>query len=273
MICAIGDALLDVVVRLAGPIAEDTDTDGRTRVGPGGQAANVVAWVAALGGSSRFLGVRADDAAGRLVQGELCAARRGAGGTGGRRGNGDGRLDRASRRAPHDAHRPRRGADLRPGRPRPDVARRLHDPARPGVLARPRADRLDGEGRGAHRAGERRAREPRPLRDRGTRARSASRRSGSSWRSSRPDVVLGNEDEHELAGPLDAPTVVVKRGRARASRCGRATRSGTTRPAPRRSWTRPAPATRSRPGSSSTGSTSASRRRHAASRVWEPSPR
>jgi len=71
VICTLGDLLLDVVVRLAGPIAEDTDTDGRTRVAPGGQAANVAAWVAALGGRSRFLGVRADDPAGRLLAAEL----------------------------------------------------------------------------------------------------------------------------------------------------------------------------------------------------------
>jgi sugar/nucleoside kinase (ribokinase family) len=71
VICTLGDLLLDVVVRLAGPIAEDTDTDGRTRVAPGGQAANVTAWVAALGGRSRFVGVRADDPAGRLLAGEL----------------------------------------------------------------------------------------------------------------------------------------------------------------------------------------------------------
>ncbi len=71
MICTLGDLLLDVVVRLAGPIAEDTDTDGRTRVAPGGQAANVAAWVAALGGRSRFLGVRANDSAGRLLALEL----------------------------------------------------------------------------------------------------------------------------------------------------------------------------------------------------------
>ncbi len=75
MICALGDLLLDVVVRLDGPIAEDTDTYGRTRVAPGGQAANVAAWVAALGGRTRFVGVRARDAAGRVLAGEL--ARRG----------------------------------------------------------------------------------------------------------------------------------------------------------------------------------------------------
>jgi ribokinase len=63
--------LLDVVVRLDGPIAEDTDTYGRTKVGAGGQAANVAAWVVALGGSARFIGKRARDAAGRLVAEEL----------------------------------------------------------------------------------------------------------------------------------------------------------------------------------------------------------
>lgn len=71
MICTLGDLLLDVVVRLDGEIAEDTDTYGRTRVAPGGQAANVAAWVAALGGRARFVGVRARDAAGRMLGDEL----------------------------------------------------------------------------------------------------------------------------------------------------------------------------------------------------------
>jgi sugar/nucleoside kinase (ribokinase family) len=71
MICVLGDLLVDVIVRVDGPIAEDTDTYGRTKVGAGGQAANVAAWVAALGGRSRFIGKRADDAAGRLVAEEL----------------------------------------------------------------------------------------------------------------------------------------------------------------------------------------------------------
>ena len=71
MICTLGDLLLDVVVRLEGPIAEDTDTYGRTRVGAGGQAANVAAWAAALGGRARFVGKRARDAVGRLLADEL----------------------------------------------------------------------------------------------------------------------------------------------------------------------------------------------------------
>jgi sugar/nucleoside kinase (ribokinase family) len=67
VICTLGDMLLDVVVRLDGPIVEDTDSYGRTRAGAGGQASNVAAWVVALGGRARFIGKRASDPAGRLV--------------------------------------------------------------------------------------------------------------------------------------------------------------------------------------------------------------
>jgi len=71
VICTLGDLLLDVIVRLDGPITEDTDTYGRTRVGAGGQAANVAAWIVALGGRARFVGKRACDPAGRLLAEEL----------------------------------------------------------------------------------------------------------------------------------------------------------------------------------------------------------
>jgi sugar/nucleoside kinase (ribokinase family) len=71
VICTLGDLLLDVVVRLHGPIAGDTDTYGRTRVGPGGQAANVAAWIVELGGEARFVGKRAADPAGRMLADEL----------------------------------------------------------------------------------------------------------------------------------------------------------------------------------------------------------
>ena len=71
MICTLGDLLLDVIVRVEGPIAQDTDTYGRTRVGAGGQAANVAAWAVALGGRGRFLGKHARDPVGRLVAEEL----------------------------------------------------------------------------------------------------------------------------------------------------------------------------------------------------------
>jgi ribokinase len=71
VICTLGDLLLDVIVGLDGPIAEDTDTYGRTRVGAGGQAANVAAWAVELGGRARFLGKRARDPAGRILAEEL----------------------------------------------------------------------------------------------------------------------------------------------------------------------------------------------------------
>jgi len=71
MICALGDLLLDVVVRLEAPIEADTDAYGRTRVGAGGQAANVAAWAAALGSPARVIARRADDLPARLVAEEL----------------------------------------------------------------------------------------------------------------------------------------------------------------------------------------------------------
>jgi sugar/nucleoside kinase (ribokinase family) len=73
LVCAIGDLLLDVIVRLDGPIQPDTDTYGRTRVGVGGQAANVAAWAAALGGRGRVIAKRGRDAAGRIAADELAA--------------------------------------------------------------------------------------------------------------------------------------------------------------------------------------------------------
>ena len=71
MICVLGDAHLDVVVSARGPVAEETDTPARTSVGVGGQAANVAAWVAALGGRARLIAARGTDLASQLVAGEL----------------------------------------------------------------------------------------------------------------------------------------------------------------------------------------------------------
>ena len=71
LVCAVGDLLLDVVVRLDTPIAEDADTYGRTRAGPGGQAANVAAWISALGGRGRLVARHARDPAGTMLQIEL----------------------------------------------------------------------------------------------------------------------------------------------------------------------------------------------------------
>jgi sugar/nucleoside kinase (ribokinase family) len=66
-ICSLGDLVLDVIVRLEQPLAADADATSRIVLRPGGQGANVAAWVAALGGRSRFVGKRADDDAGVLA--------------------------------------------------------------------------------------------------------------------------------------------------------------------------------------------------------------
>jgi len=71
VICVLGDAHIDVVVRLAGPLVEETDTPAATSVGVGGQGANVAAWVTALGGRGRLIAARATDLAAGLVAAEL----------------------------------------------------------------------------------------------------------------------------------------------------------------------------------------------------------
>ena len=68
MIVTLGDLLLDVIVRLRQPLAEGADADAVTRLGPGGQAANVAAWVAELGGRALFVGKLADDKAGHFAR-------------------------------------------------------------------------------------------------------------------------------------------------------------------------------------------------------------
>jgi sugar/nucleoside kinase (ribokinase family) len=73
LVCTLGDLTLDVVVRLAGPIAVADDTDAEIVVGPGGQAANVAAWAATLGASARFVGKTGADDAGELVRARLAA--------------------------------------------------------------------------------------------------------------------------------------------------------------------------------------------------------
>jgi ribokinase len=71
VICVLGDAHIDVVVALSGPPAAETDTPASTVLAAGGQAANVAAWVMALGGRSRLIAARGTDAGARLVADEL----------------------------------------------------------------------------------------------------------------------------------------------------------------------------------------------------------
>ena len=70
-ICCLGDLALDVIVRLDQPLARGADATSRITVRPGGQAANVAAWVAVLGGRARFIGKRGADHAGELAAAEL----------------------------------------------------------------------------------------------------------------------------------------------------------------------------------------------------------
>jgi sugar/nucleoside kinase (ribokinase family) len=70
LVVTLGDLLLDVVVRLGAPPAPDDDVPAAISLVPGGQAANVAAWVRALGGEARLVARRADDAAGRLIAAE-----------------------------------------------------------------------------------------------------------------------------------------------------------------------------------------------------------
>ena len=72
MLCSLGDLLLDVVVATRQDHWEHGgDTSAATRVGAGGQAANVASWVVALGGRARVVAKRAGDLAGELIAADL----------------------------------------------------------------------------------------------------------------------------------------------------------------------------------------------------------
>jgi sugar/nucleoside kinase (ribokinase family) len=68
---SLGDLILDVVVHLDEPLVPGDDRAATTRVGAGGQAANVAAWAAVLGAEARYVGKRGADAAGELAAREL----------------------------------------------------------------------------------------------------------------------------------------------------------------------------------------------------------
>ena len=76
LVCTLGDLLLDVIVRLDSRLAPGDDAAAATTLAPGGQAANVAAWAAALGANARIVAVQADDDAGAILRRELESARR-----------------------------------------------------------------------------------------------------------------------------------------------------------------------------------------------------
>ncbi len=205
-----GDLLLDVVVRVDGLIEADTDTYGRTWVGPGGQASNVAAWVVELGGHARLIARRADDTAGRLLGEELerrgveleGPVREGSTGTVVSIASPDGRRTMLTDRGVSPDFAPE---ELDPGWL--SVCETLHvptyslarDPLRSTAVAAVRAARRNG------------ARISIDLSSAAVLAEG-----GAELRQLvgelEPDVALANEAEAELFGTLDAPTVVVKRG-------------------------------------------------------------
>ena len=71
LVCTLGDLALDVLVRLARPVATGGDTDAEILLAPGGQAANVAAWASAHRASARFVGTRGDAGVGRVRDHDL----------------------------------------------------------------------------------------------------------------------------------------------------------------------------------------------------------
>jgi sugar/nucleoside kinase (ribokinase family) len=70
-VVTLGDALVDVIVETGGAAVPDDDVEAEIAIGPGGQAANVAAWVAYLGAPASLITVLGTDPAGRLVRDAL----------------------------------------------------------------------------------------------------------------------------------------------------------------------------------------------------------
>ena len=71
LVCCLGDVMLDVIVDSPTGLVADDDTPARISLAAGGQAANVAAWVCALGGRARIFGPRSTTDSGRLVEDAL----------------------------------------------------------------------------------------------------------------------------------------------------------------------------------------------------------
>ncbi|HET7476044.1 MAG TPA: carbohydrate kinase family protein [Dermatophilaceae bacterium] len=70
-VCVAGDVMLDLLVTAQTGLVPDDDVPASVTVGPGGQAANVAAWVAHLGGAARLFGPRCTDPVGDLLDRQL----------------------------------------------------------------------------------------------------------------------------------------------------------------------------------------------------------
>jgi ribokinase len=207
MICALGDLLLDVIVRLEGPIAEDTDTYGRTKVGAGGQAANVAAWVAALGGRARFIGKRAGDPAGLLIAEEL--QQRGVEVVGPKADSGTGTVVSIATPDGRRTMLSDRGVSVELQTKEIEEAwfagcERLHLPAYSLVAPPIRGAAIE--------AAEFAPRISVDLSSTAALEAAGVERFRAMTMELGPDIVFANEEEAELVGPVDVETFVVKRG-------------------------------------------------------------
>jgi ribokinase len=72
-VVVLGDVMVDVVVRLSGPVAPGSDSPARVAFQGGGQAANTAAWLAVAGARVALVGRVGADAAGRDAAEELGA--------------------------------------------------------------------------------------------------------------------------------------------------------------------------------------------------------
>jgi sugar/nucleoside kinase (ribokinase family) len=73
-VLVVGDVMVDVIARLARPIARGSDAPAQISFGGGGSAANVAAWLAAAGASPLLVGCVGDDACGRAARSALLGA-------------------------------------------------------------------------------------------------------------------------------------------------------------------------------------------------------
>jgi sugar/nucleoside kinase (ribokinase family) len=203
LVVTLGDLLLDVIVRLDEPLVPGDDRPATSRAGAGGQAANVAAWVVAVGGKARFVGKRGTDEAGEVVGADL----------GGRgvdvRGPADGRTGIVVSIAS--------GSERTMASDRGSAPDLRADELEPDWFA---CDVLHVSGYSLHRE---------PLASASTRASELARERGarvsldlSTWtdiddvfrtrvRELRPDVVLAGERERQAFGELET-VWVVKRG-------------------------------------------------------------
>ena len=70
-IVVLGDVMVDVVARLAGPLAAASDAPATIRFHGGGSAGNTAAWLVAAGARPVLIGCVGDDERGRHAHGEL----------------------------------------------------------------------------------------------------------------------------------------------------------------------------------------------------------